>query len=34
MNGKPIERSTLADKPVIRADNETDRQTLRDCFKE
>ena len=33
-NGKPIDCSTLEDKPVIVADNEADRQTLRDCFKE
>lgn len=33
-NGKPIDCSTLEDEPVIVADNEVDRQTLRDCFKE
>lgn len=32
-NGKPIDCSTLEDKPVIKADNEADRQALRDCFK-
>ena len=30
LNGKPIDCSTLEDKPVIEAD----RQTLRDYFKE
>lgn len=34
LNSKPIDCSTLGDKPVIVADNETDRQALRDCFKE
>lgn len=34
LNGKPIVCSTLGDKPVIVADNETDRKALRDCFKE
>lgn len=34
LNGKPIDCSTLEDKPVIVADNEADRQALRDCFKE
>lgn len=33
-NGEPIDCSTLGDGPVIMADNEADRQTLRDCFKE
>ena len=33
-NGKPIDCSTLEDEPVIAADNEADRQALRDCFKE
>lgn len=33
-NGKPIDCSTLEDKPVIEADNEADRQALRNCFKE
>ena len=33
-NGKPIDCSTLGDEPVIKADNETDRQALKDCFKE
>lgn len=33
-NGEPIDCSTLKDKPFIVADNEADRQTLRDCFKE
>ena len=32
-NGKPIDCSTLEDKPVIVADNEADRQVLRDYFK-
>lgn len=32
-NGKPIDCSTLEDEPVIVADNEADRQALRDCFK-
>lgn len=31
---KPIDCSTLGDEPVIMADNEADRQALRDCFKE
>lgn len=34
LNGKPIDCSTLGDEPVIEADNEADRQALRDCFKE
>lgn len=34
LNGKPIDCSTLGDEPVIVADNEADRQVLRDCFKE
>ena len=33
-NGEPIDCSTLEDEPVIVADNETDRQSLRACFKE
>lgn len=33
-NGEPIDCSTLEDKPVIEADNEADRQALKDCFKE
>ena len=33
-NGKPIDCSTLGDEPVIVADNEADRQALKDCFKE
>lgn len=32
-NGKPIDCSTLEDEPVIVADNEADRQALRNCFK-
>lgn len=32
-NGKPIDCSTLEDEPVIVANNEADRQALRDCFK-
>lgn len=34
LNGKPIDCCTLEDEPVIRADNEADRQTLKGCFKE
>lgn len=33
-NGKSIDCSALGDEPVIKADNEADRQALRDCFKE
>lgn len=33
-NGKPIDCSALEDEPVIVADNEADRQALKDCFKE
>lgn len=34
-NGKPIDCCfTLEDEPVIVADNEADRQALRDYFKE
>ena len=33
-NDEPIDCSTLEDKPVIVADNEADRQVLRDCLKE
>ena len=32
-NGKVIDCPTLEDEPVIVADNEADRQALRDCFK-
>lgn len=32
-NGESIDCSTLEDEPVIVADNEADRQALRDCFK-
>lgn len=32
-NGEPIDCSTLDDEPVIVADNEEDRQALRDYFK-
>lgn len=34
LNGKPIDCSTLGDKPVIKANNEADRRTLKECFKE
>nr|DAY44975.1 MAG TPA: hypothetical protein [Caudoviricetes sp.] len=34
LNGEPIDCSTLGDKPVIVADNEADRQALKECFKE
>jgi hypothetical protein len=34
LNGKPIDCSTLGDEPVIVADDEADRQTLKDYFKE
>lgn len=34
LNGKSIDCSTLEDEPVIKADNEADRQALKDCFKE
>lgn len=33
-NGERIDCSTLEDESVIAADNEADRQALRDCFKE
>lgn len=33
-NGKPIDCSTLDDEPVIMADNEADRRTLEECFRE
>lgn len=33
LNGELIDCSTLEDETVIVADNEADRQTLRDCFK-
>lgn len=32
-NGELIDCSTLEDEPVIVADNEADKQALRDCFK-
>lgn len=32
-NGERIDCSTLEDEPVIVADNEADRQVLRDYFK-
>lgn len=32
-NGEPIDCYTLEDEPVIVADNEADRQALRDCLK-
>ena len=32
-NGETIDCYTLEDEPDIVADNEADRQTLRDCFK-
>lgn len=32
-NGEPIDCSTLEDESVIVADNETDRQAMRDCFR-
>ena len=32
-NGEHIDCYTLEDEPVIVADNEADRQSLRDCFK-
>ena len=31
-NGEPIDCSTLEDKPVIKADNEADRQKFYECF--
>lgn len=31
-NGKSIDCSTLGDKPVIKADNEADRQAFYECF--
>ena len=34
LNGEPIDCSALGDKPVIVADNEADRQALKECFKE
>ena len=34
LNDKPIDCSTLGDEPVIVADDEADRQALRDCFEE
>lgn len=34
INGEPIDCSALGDEPVIVADNEADRQVLRDCLKE
>ena len=33
-NGESIDCYTLEDEPVIVANNEADRQALRDCFKE
>lgn len=33
-NGEPIDCSALEDEPVIKANNEAERQALRDCFKE
>lgn len=33
-NGQPIDCSTLGDKPVIKANNEADRRTLEECFRE
>ena len=33
-NVETIDCFTLLDEPVIVADNEADRQALRDCFKE
>lgn len=33
-NGEPIDCSALGDKPVIKANNEADRRTLEECFKE
>ena len=33
-NDEPIDCSTLEDEPVIVADNEADRQALRDYFEE
>lgn len=33
-NGELIDCSALGDKPVIVADNEADRQALKECFKE
>ena len=33
-NGEVIDCSALEDEPVIKANNEADRQALRDCFKE
>ena len=32
-NGETIDCSTLGDEPVIKTDNESDRQALRNCFK-
>ena len=34
LNVKSIDCYTLGDKPVIAADNEEDRMSFRDCFKE
>lgn len=31
-NGEPIDCSTLEGKPVIKADNEADRQKFYECF--
>ena len=33
-NGKYIDCYTLEDEPVIVADNEADRMSLKDCLKE
>ena len=33
-NVEPIDCSSLGDKPVIKANNKTDRRTLEECFKE
>lgn len=33
-NGEPTDCSTLEDEPVIKANNEADRRTLEECFRE
>lgn len=33
-NGEPIDCSALGEKPVIKANNEADRRTLEECFRE
>ena len=33
-NSEVIDCSALENEPVIKADNEADRETLRNCFKE